>query len=61
MAIEIIDDGQHTSWEFVKDVEDWDGNPHACSFAHVQVSSEGNQKEIMGMGNMLQLFARDYS
>ncbi len=34
LGIEIIDDGQKTSWEFIHDVEGWNSNPHACFVSH---------------------------
>ncbi len=34
ILIEVIDDRQRTSWEFIKDEEGWDKNPHACTVSH---------------------------
>jgi hypothetical protein len=36
LGIEIMDDGQKISWEFINDVEGWDKNPHACSVSHAE-------------------------
>lgn len=38
IAIEVIDDRQRTSWEFIKDEEGWDKSPHACSVSHSEES-----------------------
>jgi hypothetical protein len=47
MFIEIIDDSQRTSWEFINDVEGWDKNPNACSVSH----SEGALKVTVEDGD----------
>ncbi len=47
MAIEVIDDVQRTSWEFINDVEWWDSNPHACNVFH----SEGALKVTVEGGD----------
>lgn len=50
MFIEIIDDTQRTSWEFINDVEGWDKNPHACTVAHseeaLKVTVEGGDPYV---------------
>ncbi len=47
IAIEIIDDTQRASWEFLNDVEGWDENPHACTVSH----SEGALKVTVQDGD----------
>ncbi|MCP4313837.1 MAG: T9SS type A sorting domain-containing protein [Bacteroidetes bacterium] len=47
LNIEIIDDRQRSSWEFISDEEGWDKNPHACSVSH----SEGALKVTVENGD----------
>ena len=50
LRIEIIDDGQTTSWEFIDDVGGWDKNAHSCTVAHsgesLKVSVEGGDPYV---------------
>ncbi len=50
MVIEIIDDRQRTSWEFIKDEEGWDKNPNSCSVSHseeaLKVTVEGGDPYV---------------